>query len=121
MELKWSVLVAVALAALCVVSNAMSIPHEDDLRSNDVQLESSKGEGKGDERRAFWLDTRDLGDDFKELIFLSLQELANEGRINPDMITRPTKQKRGRWQGFCFRRTRSGRFLPYICWKGDKK
>jgi len=26
--------------------------------------------------------------------------------------------KRGRWQGFCFRRTRSGRILPYICWKG---
>jgi hypothetical protein len=28
-------------------------------------------------------------------------------------------QKRGRWQGFCFRRTRSGRILPYICWKGS--
>jgi len=27
-------------------------------------------------------------------------------------------EKRGRWQGFCFRRTRSGRILPYICWKG---
>lgn len=28
-------------------------------------------------------------------------------------------KKRGRWQGFCFRRTRSGRILPYICWKGS--
>ena len=27
-------------------------------------------------------------------------------------------EKRGRWQGFCFRRTKSGRILPYICWKG---
>jgi len=30
------------------------------------------------------------------------------------------EEKRGRWQGFCFRRTRSGRILPYICWKGCK-
>jgi hypothetical protein len=27
------------------------------------------------------------------------------------------RMKRGRHQGFCFRRTRSGRILPYICWK----
>jgi len=119
MELKWSVLVAVALAALCVVSNAMSIPHEDDLRSNDVQLEPSDKQDKDQGRRAFWLDTRDLEDDFKELIFLSIQELANEGRIDPRVVLTPAKAKRGRWQGFCFRRTRSGRFLPYICWKGE--
>jgi len=27
------------------------------------------------------------------------------------------KEKRGRFQGFCFRRARNGRKLPYICWR----
>lgn len=40
-----------------------------------LQLDSSEKGGKDDERRAFWLDTRDLEDNFKELIFLSLQEV----------------------------------------------
>lgn len=31
------------------------------------------------------------------------------------------RSKRHRWQGFCFAKTRSGRFLPYICWKGEVK
>ncbi|ESO02208.1 hypothetical protein HELRODRAFT_161449 [Helobdella robusta] len=26
-------------------------------------------------------------------------------------------EKRGRWQGFCFRRMRNRRMLPYICWR----
>lgn len=30
-------------------------------------------------------------------------------------------KKRDRWQGFCFKRTRSGRRLPYICWRESKK
>lgn len=118
MELnKASVMVAVVLAALCVVANAMSIPQQ--VKQNDIDLESPNKEEL--EERATWLDTRGLEEDFKELVFLAVQELANEGRIAP-VVERPSpKQKRGRWQGFCFRRTRSGRFLPYICWKGDRK
>lgn len=116
-------MVAVVLAALCVVANAMSIPEQ--VKQNDIDLESPNKEEL--EERATWLDTRGLEDDFKELVFLAVQELENEGRIAPvvesptSVTSTQTKQKRGRWQGFCFRRTKSGRFLPYICWKGDRK
>lgn len=104
------------MAALCMVANAMSLPRQE--ASQEVELRSAD---KNDlDERATWLDTRDLEDDFKELVFLAIQELANEKRIT-DVITEKTEQKRGRWQGFCFRRTRNGRFLPYICWKGDRK
>lgn len=101
----------IAAACLCVVANAMSIPADDNPLKGDKELDE----------RATWLDTRDLEDDFKELVFLAIQELGNEGRITPVVSENSVKSKRGRWQGFCFRRTRNGRFLPYICWKGDQK
>lgn len=48
-------------------------------------------------------------------------QLASEGLVNADVITgQQQADKRGRHQGFCFRKTKSGRFLPYICWKGGK-
>merc|ERR1712141_699116 len=73
-----------------------------------------------EEERATWLDTRDIEEEFKELVYLAVQELVNEGRIADITAQEESskKDKRGRWQGFCFRRTRSGRVLPYICWKG---
>nr|AHB62365.1 whitnin-1 neuropeptide precursor SPTR [Platynereis dumerilii]QBA88398.1 Whitinin precursor [Platynereis dumerilii] len=108
---------AVVLAALCLGASAMSLP-SDEVKHNQVS-ES----GLDEKERATWLDTRDLGDledQFKELVYLAVKELQNEGRISPGVVSeRKTQQKRGRFQGFCFRRTRSGRFLPYICWKGN--
>ena len=47
-------------------------------------------------------------------------QLASEGLINAEVIGAQQADKRGRHQGFCFRKTKSGRFLPYICWKGGK-
>ena len=55
-------------------------------------------------------------------------QLAAEGRINSDVVSDDNNndddeinalpQKRGgRFQGFCFRKTNTGRFLPYVCWK----
>lgn len=115
-----SAVLALMFAALCAVSSGMSIAHSD-LKDSDVQIDhNNKGE-MDESRRANWLETRDLEDDFKDLIFLTMQELANEGRIDPRVMLAQSKTKRGRWQGFCFRRTASGRFLPYICWKGDRK
>lgn len=116
MDVKNCLLVVLLAACLCMVANAMSIPqHEED---NAIELGPPE---KDLEERATWLDTRDLEDDFKELVFLALEELGNENRIK-QIVEEPSKKaKRGRWQGFCFRRTRNGRFLPYICWKGDRK
>ena len=109
-------IIAVVLAALCVMAEAMNIPQS--VKQNNIDMDAPNKEDL--DERATWLDTRGLEEDFKELVFSAMQELVNEGRIAP-VVERQTKQKRGRWQGFCFRRTRSGRFLPYICWKGDNK
>jgi len=111
-----SMALLILAACLCMVANAMSLPVAD--HSNDIERGPKTDEL---DERATWLDTRGLEEDFKELVFLAIQELENEGRINPVVNEQNTKSKRGRWQGFCFRRTRNGRFLPYICWKGDRK
>lgn len=91
-----------------------------------------------DGRRATWLETRTLEEGFNNRVYHALQELSNEGLVNPDTIKEgrqkdkqedkqenkleeKQEEKRGRHQGFCFRKTKSGRFLPYICWKeGDQ-
>ena len=52
---------------------------------------------------------RDDDDDYE----VDERELSNESVKK----LRGSLEKRGRWQGFCFRRTRSGRRLPYICWR----
>jgi hypothetical protein len=107
-------LICLVLAAIFVVipNTIQSLPvddsHETAASSND------------EERRATWLETRNIQDNFKQLVYLSMQELASEGLVNPDILLGKTQEKRGRHQGFCFKKTKSGRFLPYICWKdGD--
>lgn len=126
MDIRVASAVAVLLASLCAVTSAMSLPGSQ-LKDNSLDADSSMP--RDTSRRASWLETRDLEDDFKDLVYLTLQKLAEEGRVDPRVL--PTQdeeldeehvqEKRGRWQGFCFRRTKSGRFLPYICWKGDRK
>lgn len=121
---RLSALLVILYGTMCAVTSAMSIPSSQ-LKDSAVELDSSENGALDEGRRASWLETRDLENDFKDLVFLTLQELAQEGRIDPRVVvddsSLDTKEKRGRWQGFCFRRTKSGRFLPYICWKGDRK
>jgi len=50
-------------------------------------------------------------------------QLVREGYVNPEAISSApgeTADKRAQ-QGFCFRKTRSGRYLPYICSKKGQK
>lgn len=73
-----------------------------------------------EDKRATWLETREMEDNFKDHVYLSLQQLVREGHVNPETISSDASEavdKRGRQQGFCFRKTRTGRYLPYICWK----
>ena len=47
-------------------------------------------------------------------------QLIQEGHVNPETISVDAGEavdKRARRQGFCWRKTRTGRYLPYICWK----
>jgi len=97
------VLYILPIAVLC-------LPTE--VKSNEVESATSE-----DERRATWLETRNIQENFKELVYLSMQELAGEGLLAPDVMLNKPQEKRGRHQGFCFKKTKSGRFLPYICWK----
>jgi len=87
--------------------------------STPIGAKSEAKAERDEERRATWLETRNLENNFKQLVLLSLHELSNEGLVDPRMLADKTPDKRGRHQGFCFRKTKSGRFVPYICWKGE--
>ncbi|CAH1789223.1 unnamed protein product [Owenia fusiformis] len=50
------------------------------------------------------------------------RQLAGEGKLNPDIISVDegsdnAVDKRGGYQGLCFRRTASGHYIPKICWR----
>jgi len=107
--------ISLIAALLCI------LPHHISSLPTEVKSDELETVASDDERRATWLDTRDLKENFKDLVYLSMQELASEGLVNPDAVLSKPQEKRGRHQGFCFRKTKSGRFLPYICWKdGDQ-
>lgn len=119
MDLKTSKAIFSLIATLCLLlSTALSAP-TDDLTADELEQAQLD---RGEDRRATWLETRNLEENFKQLVYLSMQELASEGLVNPEVLTgETTVDKRGRHQGFCFRKTRSGRFLPYICWKNGSR
>jgi len=115
-----TVFLLVLLSILCVLpvrqSNGLPVEKKDEADTSEPVA------GEDDGRRATWLETRTLEENFNHRVFLALQQLSAEGLINPDTVKQDKMEdKRGRHQGFCFRKTKSGRFLPYICWKeGDQ-
>jgi len=110
-----TVVCLLVLVLLCI----LPVPQISGLPVEKKQDEQSVDE---DGRRATWLETRTLEENFNHRVFLALQELSSEGLISPEVVKQDKMvDKRGRHQGFCFRKTKSGRFLPYICWKeGDQ-
>jgi len=118
MELAELLKISFLLLIVCIVGNAMNIPNEPVNSLPEIPEDDASDE----ERRAMWLETRSLESRFNDLVYMSISSLVKDGRLSnlvlgTDSMT--MKDKRGRFQGFCFRRTRSGRFLPYICWKDD--
>jgi len=109
-------LVCVMLVGICVLPQCLlSLPTK--TESNEMDAAATN-----EEPRATWLETRNIQDNFKELVYLSINELVREGLVNPNTLLSKPQEKRGRHQGFCFKKTKSGRFLPYICWKeGDNE
>lgn len=106
----------VVMALWCACVAGMNLPHQ----GKDLQEHESAEE----EKRATYLDTRELDTEFKDVIFTALTELVAEGRVNGNVLqgSQKEEQKRGNkpWQGVCFRKSVKGRYLPYICWKGGK-
>jgi len=111
--------ITILLSLLCILHTLDTVSGSPIGSASEQLDEMNAVEGRDDERRATWLETRNLESNFKQLVYLSLKELANEGRIDPRLLEEKIPEKRGRHQGFCFRKTKSGRFLPYICWKGE--
>lgn len=108
------------IVSMSPLTRAMRLARDTSLLAHQKSPAEGDSAALDEDRRATWLSTRQMEDDFKELVFLAVQELSNEGRLDPAIVRERPKTKRGRWQGFCFQRTSSGRFLPYICWKGDR-
>lgn len=105
------------LAFLAMISTVVSIPI-DTHDSSDMHLE---------EKRPKYMDTRDL-DFFKELVYVSLQKLANENKINKFVLATDEESaevtddndgsvdKRARHLRLCLRRSGSS-YIPYPCWR----
>jgi len=107
-DISQSGLVLVLVGLVCMLS----------VQAMPADTETHAVEAVGDvERRATWLETRDLEQEVVQVVYQSLKKLVEMGLVNPDAVVSKTEEKRGRHQGFCFRKTKSGRFLPYICWK----
>jgi len=66
------------------------------------------------------LEARELEESFEQLTLHSLRELINKGYVKADVLLAKAGEKRGRHQGFCFKKTKSGKYLPYICWKDQE-
>jgi len=114
----------IVLLVLLVNSDASRLPRDTNTQLQQTLSSEDKAaseEVNSQSRRAMWLSTRELESQFKELIYMTLQELASEGRIDERVILPANRHKRGRYQGFCFQKTASGRYLPFICWKGERK
>jgi len=106
-----------SVLTLCLITAIISSLLPGPVSTNPLKSEAEAE--RDDERRATWLETRNLESNFKQLVLLSLHELSNEGLVDPRVLSDKLPEKRGRHQGFCFRKTKSGRFVPYICWKGE--
>lgn len=119
MYLKTLKMIFSLMATMCLLLSTVVSAPTDDVSANELEQAQL---ARDEDRRATWLETRNLEENFKQLVYLSMQELASEGLVNPSVLTsETTEDKRGRHQGFCFRKTRSGRFLPYICWKNGSR
>lgn len=112
-ELRAAFSLMTVLGFCLLASPTKSLPTE--VKADEIESVDQSSQ----DRRATWLETRNLEENFKELVFLSIQELISEGKLNPEVAVDKVPAKRGRHQGFCFKKTKSGRFLPYICWKGE--
>lgn len=108
------------LCLVLVLSSLISTGAASKQTLDSIKEDDQIDQANDEDRRATWLETRNLESTFKKLVYLSLQELVSEGRVDENVLTEKVpRTKRGRHQGFCFRKSKTGRFLPYICWKGE--
>jgi len=118
--LAGSVSMATTLCFLLIISAFISTATASKQNLDSIKEDDQVEQSNDEDRRATWLETRNLESTFKKLVYLSLQELVSEGRVDENVLTEKVpRTKRGRHQGFCFRKSKTGRFLPYICWKGE--
>ncbi|XP_036357538.1 uncharacterized protein LOC115213793 isoform X1 [Octopus sinensis] len=114
----------IALVSVCLfllTSPALSAPAADARSHLEQMLSPSKDVPLS--KRPKYMDTRDPQDIFKDLVYLTLQQLVSEGKVTPDVMTGAdigVPGKRGH-QGLCLRRTASQRFIAYPCWQSGSK
>ncbi|XP_052809745.1 uncharacterized protein LOC128238164 isoform X2 [Mya arenaria] len=85
----------------------------------------SEDNGLSADKRPKYMDTRDLSY-FKDLMLVAIDELIDEGIINPDILAKPepatevpmTENKRAVLK-LCIRRNQQGGFVAKPCWKSS--
>lgn len=126
----------VLISALIVGASSSSSPlfDEDDSGTDTAtELGNTQNFAVDDTYGSMRTADSERKENMKKLLLLALLKLAKENRehkaadelrlngAEESSDGQLSEQKRGRWQGFCFRKSRSGRIHPYICWKGSDK
>ncbi|ESP04260.1 hypothetical protein LOTGIDRAFT_136572, partial [Lottia gigantea] len=70
------------------------------------------------DKRPKYMDTREELSVLKDMVYIVLQELAEDGKINPELFTIHDQKavvKRMKYMGICMRRTKYNAVVPYPC------
>lgn len=90
----------------------------------NAQEDDASGQLSADKRPKYMDTRRDLSY-FKDLLLFALSELADEGKINANVLLDPSNKptfdaadkRGGRHLGICVQITPSGSYVPRPCWK----
>jgi len=111
-SVRTSSLIVVLLSVLCLTESIESVQRKLHAAAEKQDIISSmQGDDYEDESETFLKDKLNKLQLTKELIKNSAMSTLDNDEDSLD------NEKRGRFQGFCFRRSRTGRKLPYICWR----
>ncbi|XP_050388347.1 uncharacterized protein LOC126807648 [Patella vulgata] len=105
MEMKASVVLSL-LVALLLAAPIFCLPA--DQGSDMEELE----------KRPKYMDTREELSVLKDMVYITLQELAEEGKIDPEVLTTHDQKavvKRMKYMGICMRKTKYNALVPYPC------
>jgi len=105
-----------AVVILAVVLHANCL--ESDSKQSETQQQDSKMAAMRRQRRATWLETRDVQTTTKLHVLQALQALISEGIVNPEVLRIKLGSDK-RSVGLCAKKNKLGKTKAVACYTGD--
>jgi len=109
-----SLLLAVVLCAAVSQHGANSLSSDVKQSETDTSLTAMRRE-----RRATWLETRDVTATTKLHVLQALQDLIREGFVNPEVLRNKLGSDK-RNVGLCSKKNKAGKTLAIACYTDDE-